>query len=149
MKKLIPLVAASIMLAAALPSQAQTDSGTPASKPPVTVPSGGRGIPSDASPVNTVPSGGRGMSDVNGASSKGGATDMTDINSASESDLQSIGLKSSDAKTIVNYREQNGPFTSQAQLNSIKGLSKQGAEKMKGRVQFGMQSPGARVTPGG
>jgi competence protein ComEA len=149
MKKLIPLAAASIMLAAALPSLAQTDSGAPASKPPATVPSGGRGMPGDASPVNTVPSGGRGMNDVNGASSKGGATDMVDVNSAGESELRSIGLKSSEAKAIVKYREQNGPFTSQTQLSSIKGLSKQGAEKLKGRVQFGSQSPGGDATPGG
>ena len=137
----------------ALPAWSQTnDAGVPppSDKPPATVPQGGRGMPSQVpGTVQTVPSGGRGMNDVNGAGSNSGATDLVDINSASESMLRSkLGLKTSEAKAIVEYREQHGALTSQTQLDSIEGLSKQGAEKMKGRVQFGTPSPGAG-SPGG
>lgn len=137
----------------ALPALSQTGANPPpppADKPPATVPQGGRGMPSEVpGAVQTVPSGGRGMNDANGATSTSGATDLVDVNSASESTLQSkLGLKADEAKAIVKYRQQHGALTSQAQLASIGGLSRQSVEKMKGRVQFGVQSPGAGV-PGG
>lgn len=132
---------------AAVPVLAQNDSGVPppANKPPVTVPEGGRGLPArNPGSVLTVPSGGRGMNDVNGANGSAGPTDLVDVNTASQSDLQSrLDLKSSDAKAIVNYRRQHGALVSQAQLSSVGGLSREGAEKMKGRVQFSTPSPGA------
>ena len=134
-------------LAAAVPALAQTDTTPPpaSDKPPATVPEGGRGLPArNPDAVPTVPSGGRGMNDVNGATGSAGATDLVDVNTASQSDLQSkLDLKSSDAKAIVKYRTQYCALTSQAQISSISGLSREAAEKMNGRVRFGTLSPGA------
>jgi len=154
MRKRLSIVTLSAALVA-LPVLAQTGSGpppAPANKPPETVPQGGRGMPGQVpGAVQTVPSGGRGMNDVNGAAGRAGATDLVDVNTAGESELQSgLGLKASEAKAIVEYRSKHGALTSQTELNSIPGISRSSAEKMKGRVQFGTQSPGAGAgAPGG
>lgn len=142
MRRLTP-IAALLALGMSLPALSQTaqSPAAPASKPPSTVPEGGRGLPADnPGEVKTVPSGGRGMNDVNGA----GASSMIDVNSADQASLQSsLGLKETDAKAVVKYRDKHGPLTSQTQLSSIGGLSREGAEKMKGRVQFGSSSQDA------
>lgn len=142
------LLATALAAGISLPVLAQSgdEPAAPAGKPPSTVPGGGRGMPAhQPGQVETVPSGGRGMNDVNGAGNAGaGAGNMVDLNTADAATLKSsLGLSSGDAKAIVKYRDDHGALTSQAQLAEIKGLSRGGAEKMKGHVQFGARSPGA------
>ncbi|MFF3024351.1 helix-hairpin-helix domain-containing protein [Gottfriedia sp. NPDC057948] len=57
--------------------------------------------------------------------------EMIDINHASQSDLEKIpGVGPAKAKNILEYIDQNGPFTSVEQLESVNGIGKKSLEKM-------------------
>ncbi|XRG77180.1 helix-hairpin-helix domain-containing protein [Rossellomorea sp. GAMAL-10_SWC] len=57
--------------------------------------------------------------------------EMIDINHASQSDLEKIpGVGPTKAKNILEYIDQNGPFTSVEQLESVNGIGKKSIEKM-------------------
>ncbi|PGL70506.1 helix-hairpin-helix domain-containing protein [Bacillus sp. AFS055030] len=57
--------------------------------------------------------------------------EMIDINHASQSELEKIpGVGPSKAKNILDYIDQNGPFTSVEQLESVNGIGKKSLEKM-------------------
>lgn len=59
------------------------------------------------------------------------AEDKINLNTASKSELQSLnGIGDSTADAIITYREQNGPFTSVADLVKVKGIGEKKAEKL-------------------
>jgi len=56
-----------------------------------------------------------------------------DVNTASRSLLQQVsGLNATTAKNIVNYREENGPFTSRSQLKKVPKLGPKAFEQCAG-----------------
>ena len=60
-----------------------------------------------------------------------------DVNTASYALLQHIaGLSSTIAKNIVLYRDENGPFTSKAQLKKVKGLGPKAFEQSVGFLRI-------------
>lgn len=57
--------------------------------------------------------------------------ELIDINHASQADLEKIpGVGPAKAKNILEYIDQNGPFTSVEQLESVNGIGKKSLEKM-------------------
>ena len=57
------------------------------------------------------------------------------INTATQSELEGVkGLGPSKAKTIIEYREKNGPFKSVDELDKVKGFGKASVEKLKSEL---------------
>ncbi|MDD5136798.1 MAG: helix-hairpin-helix domain-containing protein [Candidatus Omnitrophica bacterium] len=64
------------------------------------------------------------------------ARDAIDINSATAEELEAIkGIGKRIAGRIVEYRYQNGPFTSIDELKNVKGVTVGLFEKIKGRIR--------------
>lgn len=60
---------------------------------------------------------------------------LVNINSASEEELTQIpGVGASIAKRIIEYREQNGGFSSVSEIMNVKGIGKSKFETMKNRI---------------
>jgi competence ComEA-like helix-hairpin-helix protein len=60
------------------------------------------------------------------------------INTASNSQLQNItGVGPSTAGSIIEYREQNGPFGSVEELTNVSGIGAKTLEKMKPQITVG------------
>ena len=59
------------------------------------------------------------------------------INTASSQKLQELpGIGEVKAERIVEYREQNGPFTSASQLTEVNGIGQGTLKKIKGQLEF-------------
>jgi len=59
------------------------------------------------------------------------AADKIDINTATKTELQSLnGIGDATADAIIEYRTQNGPFTSISDLENVKGIGHKKAEKL-------------------
>ncbi|MES2885930.1 MAG: helix-hairpin-helix domain-containing protein [Pseudomonadota bacterium] len=70
-----------------------------------------------------------------------------DINTSSEMSMQSdLGLTAIQAKAVREYREANGPITSETQLRSIKGMGPKTRARMKDRLNFDDGSNGTSTT---
>ncbi|MFY8272837.1 ComEA family DNA-binding protein [Pseudoalteromonas sp. SSDWG2] len=62
---------------------------------------------------------------------------LVNINSASEKELQMLpGIGAAKAKAIVQYRDQNGPFTSVEQLVNVAGVGDKLLAKIKDKVSI-------------
>lgn len=82
----------------------------------------------EAGPVQT---GGRIPSNKN-QSSQG---EIVDLNRADISDLQKIkGVGPSTAENIINYRQQNGRFTSKEELKNVSGIGEKTYDKIKDMI---------------
>ena len=67
------------------------------------------------------------------------AADPMDINSASAQEIAEVlsGVGPARAKAIVQYRQDNGPFTSIDQLTDVKGVGAKTIEKNKAMIRVG------------
>ena len=65
------------------------------------------------------------------------AGETVDINRASVSELASVlkGVGESKAQAIVDYRNQNGPFSSVEQLAEVKGIGMKLIERNRASIQ--------------
>lgn len=86
--------------------------------------------------VNVLKDGARvyvpGAASQNGEKTGTGEAGAININLASESDLTKIpGIGPAKAKTIVSYREKNGPFSSIEDIMNISGIKEGTFEKIK------------------
>ena len=71
---------------------------------------------------------------------------MVDINSADATQLESLpGIGPAKAKAIVDYRTQNGPFQSTADLEKVPGI---GPKTMEQLAPLIMVKPGLPSLPG-
>lgn len=62
---------------------------------------------------------------------------LVDINSASRSQLQKgLGITKKQARALINHRQQNGPFTSAAQVDGVAGIDAATAGKIKAAAKF-------------
>ncbi len=59
------------------------------------------------------------------------AADKIDINTATKAELQTLnGIGDATADAIIEYRIQNGPFSSISELENVKGIGHKKAEKL-------------------
>lgn len=59
------------------------------------------------------------------------AADKIDINTATKTELQSLnGIGAATADAIIEYRTQNGPFSSVSDLEKVNGIGQKKAEKL-------------------
>ena len=67
----------------------------------------------------------------------GSAFALVNVNTAQQSELQRTkGLDRYKAKSIIEYRAQNGPIMSLEDLERVPGMSKEAVEKIAGEVRF-------------
>ena len=63
------------------------------------------------------------------------------VNTASQTQLESLpGIGPTKAAAIIEYRSANGPFTSLAQLDEVKGIGRSTLEKLSAHVVFDGES---------
>lgn len=64
-------------------------------------------------------------------------TQTVNINSASAGELEKlVGIGPAKAKAIIEYREQNGAFTSVSDLEKVKGIGAKTMEKNAGKMSI-------------
>lgn len=91
-------------------------------------------VPSISAPAIPV-SGGETKNAQPFASGGEGNSQQIDINSASMDDLQRLpGIGPAKARSIVEYREQNGPFASIEDITKVSGIGKATFEKIKAQI---------------
>ena len=67
----------------------------------------------------------------------GSAFALVNVNTAQQSELQRTkGLDRYKAKSIIEYRSQNGPILSLEELQRVPGLSKEDVDKVASQVAF-------------
>jgi competence protein ComEA len=85
-----------------------------------------------AAPSTSAPSA------ATGASASAAASSLVDLNSATETQLQTLpGLNARDAKAIVNYRAKNGNFKSTDDLKNVPGFNAKKVDAIKTQVSVG------------
>ena len=64
-----------------------------------------------------------------------------DLNTATQSELEAIkGIGPAKAKSIVDYRQKNGPFKNLEALASVKGFGKASVAKFKNDLMVGVDA---------
>lgn len=67
-----------------------------------------------------------------------------DLNTATQSELETVkGIGPAKAKSIVEYRQKNGPFKNVEALASVKGFGKASVAKFKTELVVGAESTAA------
>lgn len=61
-------------------------------------------------------------------------TEKVNINKASEAELISVGFTSSQAPSVITYRQENGLFEAIEDILNVKGVGKATFEKVKNRI---------------
>lgn len=82
-----------------------------------------------------VPKAGQGGAGVPGGSTPGSTSGLININSASETELETLsGIGEVLAATIVEYRTQNGPFASVEELMDVSGIGPATLDEIRDQV---------------
>jgi len=67
-----------------------------------------------------------------------------DLNTATQSELESVkGIGSVKAKSIIEHRQKNGPFTTVDDLASVKGFGKASVDKVKSGLEVSRDAKAA------
>lgn len=81
-----------------------------------------------------------------GEAAEAGAMEMVDINTADAAMLEMLpGIGATKAAAIVAYRDENGPFSTVADLGMVKGIGEATVEKLKDKITVG--TPAAAEAP--
>ncbi len=82
-----------------------------------------------------VPKAGQGGAGVPGGSTPGSTSGLININSASETELETLsGIGEVLAATIVEYRTENGPFASVEELMDVSGIGPATLDEIRDQV---------------